>query len=88
MKYGGGRGISMDQLDEEIAAYQEMRGGLEADHLGKWVVVHNRELVGTYENFQDAALDAISKFGRGPYLIREVGKTEPVPMPASLLFGL
>ena len=78
----------MAQLDIEIAAYEKMRDGLEAKFFGKWVVVHDKELVGAYDDFQTAALDAISKFGRGPYLIREVGKAEPVPMPASLLFGL
>lgn len=78
----------MAQLDVEIAVYEEMRERLEAEHFGKWVVIHDKKLVGAYDDFQDAALDAISKFGRGPYLIREVGKTEPVPMPASLLFGL
>ena len=78
----------MAQLDVEIAAYEGIRDGLEAKYFGKWVVVHDEELVGAYDDFQAAALDAISRFGRGPYLIREVGKTEPVPMPASLLFGL
>ncbi len=78
----------MAQLETEIAAYEKMRDGLEAKYFGKWVVVRDEKLVGAYDDFQAAALDAISKFGRGPYLIREVGKTEPVPMPASLLFGL
>ena len=42
----------MTQLDEEvaqveieIAAYEEMKEALERDHLGEWVVFHNRKLV-------------------------------------------
>ena len=75
----------MALLSQEIAAYDRMRNVLEVDHFGKWVVVHDEELVDTYEDFQDAAEDAIRRFGRGPYLIRRVG-AGPVTLPASALY--
>ena len=75
----------MALLSQEIAAYDRMRNVLEVDHFGKWVVVHDEELVDTYEDFQDAAEDAIRRFGRGPYLIRRVGEG-PVRLPASALY--
>ncbi len=77
----------MAKLSEEIAAYERMQDVLEADHFGEWVVVHDGELIGTYANFEEAAVDAVRNFGRGPYLIRQVGEG-PVTLPASLLFGL
>ena len=49
------------------------------------MVVHDEELVDTYEDFEDAAEDAIRRFGRGPYLIRRVG-AGPVTLPASALY--
>ena len=72
-------------LKKEIAAYEKMRGDLEIEHLGKWVVVHDRKLVGTYGSFEEAAEDAVPRFGRGPYLIRQVG-AGPFRLPASALY--
>ena len=75
----------MAKLSEEITAYEAMRVELEADYFGKWVVVHDRQLVGTYGAFEPAADDAVTKFGRGPYLIRQVGQP-PLVLPASVLY--
>ncbi len=72
-------------LSEQIAAYEEMRRTLELDHMGKWVVVYDEELVGVYEDLQEAADVAVQRFGRGPYLIQEVGEG-PMALPASLLY--
>ena len=75
----------MTTLKKEIAAYERIRDDLEADHRGEWVVVHNEELVGTYESFELAADDATQRFGNGPFLIREIGAA-PVVLPASVLY--
>ena len=72
-------------LRNEIAAYEEMRADLEAEHLGKWALVHNEELTGIFESFEQAAETAVEQFGRGPYLIREIGQA-PVTLPASVLY--
>ena len=74
----------MAKLKEEIAAYEKMCNDLEIDHFGKWVIVYDKELAGTYDSFESAAEDAVRRFGRGPYLIREVGAS-PITLPASLL---
>ncbi len=75
----------MSELTKEIAAYQHMRSELEADHFGKWVLVHDETLEGIYETFEEAASDAVSRFGRGPYLITAVGAS-PITLPASVLY--
>lgn len=75
----------MASLKEEITAYEAMRDELETEHLLKWVVFHDKELIGIYEDFQEAAQEAVKRFGRGPYLIRRVG-APPVTLPASLLY--
>ncbi len=75
----------MALLSEEIAAYEKMRDVLEADYFGKWVVVHDGQLIDTYEKFEDAAAEAVRKFGRGPYLIRQVGAS-PITLPASVKY--
>ena len=75
----------MAPLSKEIAAYDRMRNELEMDYFGKWVVLHDEELVGTYEECEDAANTAIQRFGRGPYLIRQVG-APPMTLPASISY--
>jgi hypothetical protein len=73
------------ELREEIAAYEVMRSDLESEALGKWVVVHDRELQGKFSSFDEAAREAVHRFGRGPYLIRQVGAGS-VTLPASVMY--
>jgi hypothetical protein len=75
----------MSDLDNEIAAYEKIRNDLEANFMGKWVLIHDGELIGTFESFDAAANDAVVKFGRGPYLIRQVGASS-VTLPASVAY--
>lgn len=78
-------GTAMAELETEIAAYESMRERLESEHMGKWVLIHERELSGVYDSFDDTAQDAVKRFGSGPYLIRQVGAA-PVTLPASVMF--
>ena len=68
----------------EIPAYEQMQGQLEQDHLYEWAVVCGGKLIGTYEEFEVAADEATRRFGRGPYLIRQIGAPPP-SLPASVL---
>ncbi len=75
-------------LDRQIAAYEACRDEMERDHLGEWVVFHDEQCAGIYPTFEDAAEDAIARFGAGPYLIREVGASRVVRLPARLQYSL
>ena len=75
----------MPVIDDEISAYEAMRQNLEATEIGKWALVHHGELIGIYDSFESAAGEAVRQFGRGPYLIRQVG-APPVVLPASLMY--
>ncbi len=75
----------MGVLEKEIAVFDGMKERLEAEHFFKWVVIHDDEFVGVYDTLQDAAVVAVARFGRGPYLIRQVG-APPVTLPASALY--
>ena len=72
-------------LEREITAFDARRGELEQHHKGKFVVFHGDEFIGAYDSFENAAREAVSRFGRGPYLIRQVG-APPVTMPASVMY--
>lgn len=72
-------------IEDEITAYEGMQNDLEAHDAGKWVLVHDRELIGEYDSFEAAAEDAVARFGKGPYLIRQIG-APPVTLPASVMY--
>jgi len=75
----------MAEIDTEITAYEAMREKLETEHMGKWVLVREGKLVGVFDSFDAAAEDAVRQFGRGPYLIRQIG-APPVTLPASVMY--
>ena len=75
----------MSSLDNEIAVFEKMQGELEVSHMGKWVIIHDGKLIGIFESLEAAAETAVSQFGSGPYLIRQVGEP-PVTLSASVLY--
>ncbi len=75
----------MAELSDEIAAFERHRSKLETDHTGKWVLVHDEEVQGLFGSSEEAAQEATSRFGRGPYLIRQIG-APPIILPASVMF--
>lgn len=77
----------MADLLKDIAAYESMQTELEARRFGKWVVLHDEKFVGAYDAFEEAAEEAVKRFGRGPYMIRRVGAPPPT-LPASILYRL
>jgi hypothetical protein len=79
-------GVTKADIQDDIAAYEVLQPDLEAKHMGKWVVIHDRELAGIYDAFESAAEEAVRQLGRGPYLIRQVG-APPVTLPASVMFN-
>ena len=70
----------MADLDIEITAYRKERAQLEMNDSGKWVVFRKEDRVGLFDTFEAAATAAVEKFGRGPYLIRQVG-AQPAALP-------
>lgn len=77
----------MADVESEIAAYKRMQNELESKLMGKWVLVRDGVLVSSYDSFESAAQDAVKRFGRGPYLIRQVGAA-PASLPASVMFKI
>src|SRR5258706_11633599 len=74
----------MAALERELGEFEARRNEFEAEYLGKWIVLRNTDLVGVFADFEAAAADAVTKFGRGPYLIRQVG-APPVVLPISVM---
>jgi hypothetical protein len=64
---------SPSELDDQIDAFEVLEDRLARAHPGAWVVVRDRRLEGVFASFDEAAEDAVRRFGRGPYLIRQLG---------------
>jgi hypothetical protein len=76
----------MADIDKEIQAYEAMREALETEHMSKWVVVREGQLIGIFDSFESAAESAVHRFGRGPYLNRQIG-APPITLPASVMYS-
>lgn len=61
-------------LAAELQAFEKLREELERRYFGKFVIFHDGKFFEAFDNFDLAARKAIAVFGKGPYLIREVGK--------------
>lgn len=44
----------MADVESDIAAYEAMKGELEAKYMGKWVLFHDRNLIGLFDSFEGA----------------------------------
>lgn len=75
----------MTPLRDDIVAYEGMQADLESQHLGRWALVYDRKLIEVFDGFEAAAQHAAKNFGRGPYLIRQIG-APPVTLPASVMY--
>jgi hypothetical protein len=72
-------------LAAELAAFDARRAELEKTYPMKFVVFKGDEFVGAWDTLDAAASQAAIRFGRGPYLIRQVGAPRPT-LPASVLW--
>jgi hypothetical protein len=79
--------MAVADIKGDIAAYEAMQNELETDHQSQWVLFHDRQLISIHDSFEQAAEEAIQKFGRGPYLIRQIG-APPMVLPASVIYNL
>jgi hypothetical protein len=76
----------MAALDVELSAYHEQATRLEASHPGEWVVFKGSALIGIHPTFEAAAEEAVARFGRGPFLIRQIG-APPIVIPVSVAYN-
>lgn len=74
----------MSSIQDEIEAFNKMQSKLEAEHMGEWILMRNRQILGFFESFEKAAAEGLRLFGRESYLVREIG-AEPFRLPVSVI---
>lgn len=75
----------IEDLKPDLDAFEACREGLETDHGGQFVVFHAASFEGAYDSFDEAAKDAVTRFGDAPFLIRQVGADREVSLPFAVL---
>jgi hypothetical protein len=75
----------MSDLSKDIEFYESQKNELELKHTGKWVLIHNQNIIDFFESFEATAQEAVRLFGNGPYLIRQIG-APPIILPASVMY--
>ena len=75
----------MSPIDDEIEAYESIRSQLEAEHMGEWILMKDRRVLGFFPSFEFAIAEGLRLFGRASYLIREIG-AEPIQLPVSVIY--
>jgi hypothetical protein len=63
---------SSPDLSREEATYQREKEWLVRDHLGKIAVIRFDEVVGVYDDLNEAIVDACQRFGRRRMIFREI----------------
>ena len=78
--------MAVTTLEQEIDAYEAMRADLEEKYFDKWIIMRNSKVAGAFDSSEECIQFAVEEFGRGPYLIRQVGEP-PMRLPTSALLG-
>ncbi len=62
-------------LEKELAVYRRELPNLMA-HAGKYVVIHEDHLAGTWETYQDALQEGYRLFQLKPFLVKQIQAVE------------
>lgn len=76
-----------DALEKNLEAFRREMSEMERHHMDKWVIFHEGRFVDAFDTLDNAAHEAVKRYGRGPYLIKQVGGPDKMSMPASVMFG-
>lgn len=71
----------MERADvlKNYAAFEAMRIELEASHLGRFAVLHDGQLVGTFASIHEARTAGSARCGLGNFTIQEI-RSEPIEL--------
>jgi len=75
-------------LDEEIAFYEANFEEFLHEHANRVLLIKGSELIGTFENAQDAIKEGMRRYDAGPFLIRRPGEKTPTFTVPILSLGL
>jgi hypothetical protein len=76
----------MPVLDTELKTYEQNRDHLLGTAEGKFVLIHNDQVIGIYDSKMDAIAEGYRQFGNVPFLVKQILKIEaPLNFMSNLL---
>ena len=63
-------------FDAEVKTYEQNRDQLLDTAEGKFVLIHDSQVIGVYESKMDAIAAGYQQFGNVPFLVKQVVKVE------------
>ena len=63
-------------LDTELKTYEQNRDQLLNTAEGKFVLIHDSQVIGLYDSKMDAIVVGYQQFGNVPFLVKQVDKVE------------
>lgn len=67
----------MAPLETELQTYDENKRSLLATAPGKFALIHDGDVVGTYDTRNDAISAGYDKFGNTAFLVKEITEIDP-----------
>lgn len=62
-------------LEKERKFFDRKKAELIDDHLGKFVVIKENEMIGVFNTIEEAMSDGARRFGLSPFLVRQINNT-------------
>ena len=63
------------ELQQELDTFRQEISGW-SDHVGKFVLIKNREVTGFYSTYEDAITEGYRRFQLEPFLVKQVSVIE------------
>jgi len=75
-------------LEEETKYYNQHREEILSKFEWKYVLIKGSELIGTFNDAQEAYVEGLRRFGNVPFLIKQVLREERVQLIPALSLGI
>jgi hypothetical protein len=59
-------------LELELEVFARMKDQLLISHQGKFALIHGAEFLGAFDSAENAYSEGVSRFGRGPFLVKRI----------------
>jgi len=75
-------------LEKELARFAALKAELLKNHGGKFVLIRGEDFCGAYDTAENAYTEGVKRFGREPFIVKQVLEQEPVYRNQALSLGL
>ncbi len=80
--------INANTLKKEVQTFKAHKKEFLSKSKGKYVLIKNSEIIGFFDNAENAYREGLKKFGNVPFLIRQIAEKEPVVYIPALTLGI